>query len=47
MVDTVVFNNEAATVVVGGAANKLKDYKDIANDLVESLDFPEPTDWES
>ncbi|NEP82001.1 MAG: hypothetical protein F6K39_29970 [Okeania sp. SIO3B3] len=47
MVDTVVFNNETGTVLVGGAANKLKDYKDITNDLVESLDFPEPTDWES
>ena len=47
MVSTVGPNDEIATVTVGGSVNKLKDYKDIANDVVESLDFPEPTDWES
>ncbi|MEB3341575.1 PPC domain-containing protein [Okeania sp.] len=47
VVNTVGFNNETGIVLVGGPANKLKDDKDIANKLVESLDFPEPTDWES
>ena len=47
VVSTVGPNDEIATVTVGGSVNKLKDYKDIANDVVESLDFPEPTDWES
>ena len=46
VVSTVGPNDEIATVTVGGSVNKLKDYKDIANDVVESLDFPEPTDWE-
>lgn len=47
VVSTVGPNNEIATVIVGGTENKLKDYKDIANHVVENLDFPEPTDWES
>ncbi len=46
-VGTIGPNNEVIVVEVGGSANQLKDYKDIANDVVESLDFPEPTDWES
>ncbi|NEP81002.1 MAG: hypothetical protein F6K39_24280, partial [Okeania sp. SIO3B3] len=47
LVATVGPNYEVATVLVGGTENKLKDYKDIANNVVNNLDFPEPTDWES
>ncbi|MDY7003621.1 MAG: PPC domain-containing protein [Cyanobacteriota bacterium] len=47
LVATIGPNNEIATVLVGGTENKLKDYKDIANNVVNNLDFPEPTDWES
>lgn len=46
MVSIVGFNDEIVIVIVGGFVNKLKDYKDIVNDVVESLDFFEFIDWE-